>query len=162
MSYAMFSCLDLHFYMLIFLQLHVLGFMPCFPMFFASFSSRLMIRVTCSHDCLMLLAKLCQIYVFMHFFPCFLLRSTSIHVYMLGFMFYHVYVLSFYMFTCMFLCLYAYIYVSTCLRFPCACALYAMFMCLDLGYVCHAMCYCSPFITSSFFPMFWPIGSNPI
>ena len=59
MSYAMFSCLDLHFYMLIFLQLHVLGFMPCFPMFFASFSSRLMIRVTCSHVCLMLLAKLC-------------------------------------------------------------------------------------------------------
>ena len=30
--------------------------------------------------------------------------------------------------------------------FPCACVLYAMFVCLDLGYVCHAMCYCSPFV----------------
>ena len=29
---------------------------------------------------------------------------------------------------------------------PCACALHAMFVCLDLGYVCHAMCYCSPFV----------------
>ena len=33
--------------------------MPCFPMFNASFSSRLMIRVTCSHVCMMLLATLC-------------------------------------------------------------------------------------------------------
>ena len=29
---------------------------------------------------------------------------------------------------------------------PCACELHAMFVCLDLGYVCHAMCYCSPFV----------------
>ena len=28
---------------------------------------------------------------------------------------------------------------------PCVRALYAMFVCLDLGYVCHTMCYCSPF-----------------
>ena len=34
--------------------------------------------------------------------------------------------------------------------------------CLDLGYVCHAICYCSPFVTLSFFLMFWPIGSDPI
>ena len=26
-----------------------------------------------------------------------------------------------------------------------------MFVCLDLGYVCHAMCYCSPFVVLSFF-----------
>ena len=26
-----------------------------------------------------------------------------------------------------------------------------MFVCLELGYVCHAMCYCSPFVTLSFF-----------
>ena len=51
----------------------------------------------------------------MHFLPCFMLRSTSIHVYMLGFMFFHVYVLSFYKFTCMFPCLYVQIYVLTCL-----------------------------------------------
>ena len=29
---------------------------------------------------------------------------------------------------------------------PCACVLHAMFVCLDLGYVCHAMCYCSHFV----------------
>ena len=28
--------------------------------------------------------------------------------------------------------------------------------------VCHAMCYCSPFVTLSFFLEFWPIGSNSI
>ena len=26
-----------------------------------------------------------------------------------------------------------------------------MFVCIDLGYVCHAMCYCSPFVALSFF-----------
>ena len=46
--------------------------------------------------------------------------------------------------------------------FPCACALHAMFVCLDLGYVCHAMCYCSPFVALSFFLVFWPIDPNPI
>ena len=46
--------------------------------------------------------------------------------------------------------------------FPCACAIYAMFGCLNLGYVCHAMCYCSPFVALSFFLVFWPIGSDPI
>ena len=30
---------------------------------------------------------------------------------------------------------------------PWACALHAMFVCLDLGHVCHAMCYCNPFVT---------------
>ena len=45
---------------------------------------------------------------------------------------------------------------------PCDCALHAMFVCLDLDYVCHAMCYCSPFVALSFFLVFWPIGSDPI
>ena len=65
---------------------------------------------------------------------------------------------------------YAYIYASTCLcvwiyalymlyaSFPCACVLYAMIAFLDLGYVCHAMCNCSPFVTLSFFLVFWPSG----
>ena len=39
---------------------------------------------------------------------------------------------------------------------PCACVLNAMFVCLDLCYVCHAMCYCSPFFVLSFFIAFWP------
>ena len=41
---------------------------------------------------------------------------------------------------------------------PCACVLHAMFMCLDLGYVFHAMCYGSPFVTLPFFIVFWPNG----
>ena len=41
---------------------------------------------------------------------------------------------------------------------PCAYALHAMFMCLDLGHVCHAMCYYSSFVALSFFLMFWPNG----
>ena len=44
----------------------------------------------------------------------------------------------------MFTCLRAWIYVLYALcHLPCACALYAIFVCLGLGYVCHAMCYCS-------------------
>ena len=38
---------------------------------------------------------LAWIYVFVCFSPCFMLRSTSVHAYMLGFMFFHVYVPSF-------------------------------------------------------------------
>ena len=45
---------------------------------------------------------------------------------------------------------------------PYACALHAMFVCLDLGYVCLAMCYCSFFIALFFFLVFRPIGSDPI
>ena len=45
---------------------------------------------------------------------------------------------------------------------PCACALDAMFVCLDLGYVCHAMCYCSLIVALlpllSLFLVFWPFG----
>ena len=36
----------------------------------------------------------------------------------------------------------------------CVCALHAMIVCLDIGYVCHAMCYCSPFVALSFFLVF--------
>ena len=68
-----------------------------------------------------------------------------------------------YAFTCLYAwicvlpCFYAHIHMLTYL-FPClyvpnvlchlpyACALHAMFVCLDLGYVCHAMCYCRPFV----------------
>ena len=45
---------------------------------------------------------------------------------------------------------------------PYACVLHAIFVCLDLGYVCHVKCYCSPFDALSFFIMFWPIGLDPI
>ena len=67
--------------------------------------------------------------------------------------------LCFDMLVCLDLCfLHALCYLS------CACALHAMFVCLDLSYVCHAICYCSPFVALSFFFFlaFWPIGSDPI
>ena len=63
------------------------------------------------------------------------------------------------------ICLYLCFHMPTCLDLrslhafsyiPCACALHAMFVCLDLGYVCHAMRYCSPFVALSFFLVFWP------
>ena len=38
----------------------------------------------------------------------------------------------------------------------------AMFVCLDLDYVCHTTSYCSPFVTLSFFIVFWPIGLDLI
>ena len=99
--------------------------------------------------------------MFICFLQCVMLRSASVHVYMLGSMFYHVYVLSFHMFThvlpclCLDLCfhmlvcldLYFYVLYAS---FLCACALYAMFVYLDLGYVCHAMCYCNPFVIRTY------------
>ena len=74
---------------------------------------------------------------------------------------------------CLDLCLCAQIYVFTCLcawiyaplalcNLPCACALHAMYVCLDLGYVCLAMYYCSPFVALPFFLVFWPIGLDPV
>ena len=67
---------------------------------------------------------------------------------MFGFVIFHAFMLTS---TC--LDLHAYMLVSLLLcslhvlcYFPCACALHAMFVCLDLGYVCHAMCYCRPFV----------------
>ena len=47
-------------------------------------------------------------------------------------------------------------------HYLCAYVLHTLCMCLDLGYVCHAMCYCSPFVAFSFFLVFWPIGSDLI
>ena len=52
--------------------------------------------------------------------------------------------------------------LHTLCHLSCACALHAMFVCLSLGYVCHAMCYCRPFAALSFFIVFWPNGWDPI
>ena len=65
--------------------------------------------------------------------------------------------LCFHMLVCLNLCS---LHVLCCL--PCAYVLHAMFVCIDLGCVCHAMCYCSPFVALSFFLVFWPIGLDPI
>ena len=102
-----------------------------------------------------------------------MLIPESSHACMLGFMSFHIYVLNFYMshvrsmLLCLYLCFHMLVYLDlhslhvSC-YFSCACALYAMFVCLDLDYVCHDMCYCSPFVALSFFLVFWPIGSDPI
>ena len=149
-SYAMFyvqiyllTCLYVQIYMLSIVCHAFLCFVPLFCF--------VQMLGLCAHMLVMLCLDLCAYALS----PCFMLISTSVHVHMLGSMSYHVYVLSFHMFTCMFPCLYDQIQVSTCLlalcHLPCACVLRAMFVCLDLGYVCHAMCYCSPFVALSFF-----------
>ena len=131
------------------------------------------IRVICSQACMMFLAMPCLDLCVYSFLPCYRVRSMSSHAYMLGFTFLHVYVLGS---TCLHacfipICLNLCFHMLVCLDLwslhalcylPCACALHAMFVCLDLGYVCHAMCYCSPFVALPFFLAFWPLGSDPI
>ena len=90
------------------------------------------------------------LYAWIHVLPC--PCAKFLHVYM--------YVpmpicldLCFHMLMCLDLrSLHAFCYI------PCACVLHVMFVCLDLGYVYHAMCYCSPFVVLSFFLVFWPSG----
>ena len=109
---------------------------------------------------------LAWIYMFVCTFYAPMPISESSHACMLGFMSFHVYVLNFNMLhVSMLVCLYLCFHMLVCLDLcylPCVRALHAMFVCLGLGYVCHAMCYCSPFVTLSFFLAFWPIGSDPI
>ena len=141
--------------------------MSCFSMFCASFCSMLMLGlhahmlVWCcwAIPCLDLwiyvfICMLICLYAWIHVLPC--LCAKFLHVYM------HVSMpicldLCSHMSMCLDLCsLHAICYI------PCAWVLYAMFACLDLGYVCHFMCYCSPFIALSFFLVFWSIGQDPI
>ena len=93
-------------------------------------------------------------------FVCIFYAPMPSYACMLGFVIFHAFMLTS---TC--LDLHAYMLVSLLLCslhvlccFPCACALHAMFVCLDLGYVCHAMYYCSPFVhfvTSSCVLAYW-------
>ena len=131
--------------------------------------------LTCLYDAVgyALLGSMCL-------FPWYMVRSVSSHACMLGFVFFHSFMLAF---TCLDVHLHAYMnismlicvdrcaYMLICLNLCslhalchhlCACVLHAMFMCLGLDLVCHAMCFYSPFVTSSFFLVFWPIGSDLI
>ena len=103
--------------------IHALCFMPCFPMFCSYVCSMLILGLH-SHACIMSMVM-----------PC-----LNLHVYM------HVSMpicldLCFHMLVCYDLCSLHDLYYL-----PCACALHAMFMCLGLDLVCHAMCYSSPFV----------------
>ena len=128
---------------------------PCF-MLFLSFSLMLELHVHIIVWCCWLCFA--QIYVFVCFLPCFMLRPTFVHVYMLGFCailclcakFLHA-CMHVFMPLCLDLCFRMLVHMDLCslhalCYLPCACVLHAMFVCLDLGYVCHAMCYCSPFV----------------
>ena len=176
MSHTMCLCLDLSFpcvvwldphdsmlvYMFICLSYMLLCSMPCFPILCSSFCSMLMLGLLAHMHVWCCWLCLAWIYVFTCIFPCYMVRSLSSHAYMLGFMFFHVYVLGLYLLMCMFLCLCLDLcfHMPMCLDLcslqalyylPCACVLHAMFVCLDLGYVCHAMCYCSPFVAFVYF-----------
>ena len=109
--------------------------------------------------------SMCSVFTCLHaFFYAYMPISMSPHACMLGFSFFHAFMRAF---TCLDVHLHAYMHISMpicpdlCFHMlmrldlcflcalcylPCACALHAMFVCLDLGYVCHAMCYCSPFV----------------
>ena len=94
------------------------------------------------------------LYAWIHVLPCLCARLVRVDVYVS-------------MSICLDLCSHMSICLDLRSRYtlcyiPCACALHAMFVCQDLGYVCHAMCYCSPFVALSFFIVFWPIDSDPI
>ena len=150
----MFICLSYMFYALCHVQI-----LLSYVLMFQSTCSHA--RSTCLFACSMLLC-LCRC---LHMFVC--LDSCSSILLCLhphAQMYIH-------MPTCIFPCLYVQIGVITCLDrcslhalcyLPYACALYAMFVCLDLGYFCHAMCYCSPFVTfvSLSCVLLYQFGSN--
>ena len=106
-------------------------------------------------------------------FPCYMVRSSSSHACMLGFVFFHAFMLTSscldvhlhaYMHISMRICVDRYFYMlrlmfSSCFMpsSMCLCAS-RMFMWLSLDLVCHAMCYCShfvPFITFSYVLAQW-------
>ena len=163
-----------------------------FPLFRSSLCFALMLRLCahvldtmsmvmlCSDLCVRMLfamfyaqIHICTcLYAWIHVLPCLFASFNMFHMHC------HAYA-QIYIFTCLhariqvFTCLYVWIYVLTCscvqifsllalCHLPCAYVLHAMFVCLDLGYVCLAMCYCSPFIALPFFLAFWRIGSDLI
>ena len=109
-----------------------LGFYAMFPLFCSFLFFALMIGL-CAHVLdTMSMGML---------FPCFVLRSASVHAYMLGFTFFHVYMLSFHMLTHF-------------LRMPMPRSMFMyldlrfhMLVCLDLWFACFipsSMCLCAP------------------
>ena len=156
------------------LDLHALYFMPCFPIFCAFFCSMLMLGLHAHMLDIMSMVMPClDLHVCMH------VLCSYAYVYAFTCLYAWVYVLPclyvyIYMLRCISTCFHACMCRSVCLHaldwcslhalcyLPCAYVLHAMFICQDLGHVCHAMCYCSPFVALSFFLVFWPIGLNLI
>ena len=119
-----------------------------------------------------LLGSMC----FMCLFPCYMVRSMFSHAYILGFVFFHAFMLTstcldvhshaykhIFMRICLDLCFHMFVCLDlrslhALCHFPHVLVPHAMFVYLDLGYVCHAICYCSPFVALSFFLVSWPNG----
>ena len=142
--------------------------MSCFPMF-RSFLLYVDVRVIGSHACYALLRSMCLcIYLQARVF-----RSMFPHACMLGFVFFCVFMLTS---TCLGAHSHAYMHISTLICVDqCVYMLISMFstcfmpslMCLCASchvcvprprLACHVMCYCSHFVTLSFFLVFWPNG----
>ena len=92
------------------------------------------------------------LYAWFHVLPCLCARFLRVYMYVS-------------MPICLDLCFHMLMFLDLCslhalCYLSCPCVLHAMFVCLDLGYVCHAMCYCSLFVALSFFLVFWPMVST--
>ena len=90
------------------------------------------------------------LYAWIHVLPCLCAKFLHVHMYVS-------------MLICLDLCSHMSMCLDLCslhalCYLPCACALHAMFVCLDPGYVCHVMCYCNtfvPFIAFSCVLAYW-------
>ena len=103
------SCLDLYPYMLICLDLYALCYMPLFPMLCSSFCSRMMLGLHAYMLVWCYWLWYAWIYVSMCLFPCYMVRSLSSHVCMLGFMFFQAFILTS---ICLDVHLHAYMHIS--------------------------------------------------
>ena len=168
MSHIMCLWLDLSFPCVVWLDqyvsmfVHVLvAFSTCFMLYAMARSFFLMCWckgyiLTCLYDVVgyALLGSMC----FMCLFPCHMVRSLSSHAY---YAWIHVlpWLCAKFLHICMhvsiprglYLCFRMLVRLDLCslhalCHLPCAYALHVLFICLSLDLVCHAMCYCSPFV----------------
>ena len=142
--------------------------MSCFPMF-RSFLLYVDVRVIGSHACYARLRSMCLcIYLQARVF-----RSMFPHACMLGFVFFCVFMLTStclgahshaYMHISMLICVDQCVYMlismfSTCFMPSLMCLCASCHVCVPRPRLaCHVMCYCSHFVTLSFFLVFWPNG----
>ena len=173
MLFAMFYA-QIYILTCLYVQIYMLYTLCHVYLCFVLFLFQVDVRVTCSHACIMLLAMPCLdlcvfvfismlygqiivftcLYAWIHVLPCLCVKFLHVHMRVS-------------MPICLDLCFHILMCLNLCFlhvlcHLPCACVLHAMFVCIDLGYVCHAMCYCSPFVALSFLLVFWPISSDSI
>ena len=96
-------------------SLHILCFMPFFPILCSFFCSMLMLGLHAHMLVWCFWLCLAWIYVFMPIFPCHMVRSLSSHACTLGFVFFHAFTLTF---TCLRICFLAYMFQMFYATFP--------------------------------------------